>query len=124
MTTLFEQLGGQEAIDAVVDHFYNIMLKDDRVKHFFVNTDMARQRNHQKRFVAVALGGPNLYDGRAMREGHTHLVEKMGLNDSHFDATVQNLGRAMRDLNVTENLIVEVAAIVETTRYDVLNKQR
>jgi hemoglobin len=46
------------------------------------------------------------------------------LNDSHFDAKVENLGRAMRDLNVTENLIVEVAAIVETTRYDVLNKQR
>lgn len=122
MATLFEQLGRQDAIDAVVDHFYNIMLKDDRVKHFFVNTDMTRQRNHQKRFVALALGGPNLYDGRAMREGHNHLVEKMGLNDSHFDATVENLGRAMRDLNVPENLIAEVAAIVETTRNDVLNK--
>lgn len=122
MATIFEQLGGQDAIDAVVDHFYNIMLKDDRVKHFFANTEMTRQRTYQKRFVALALGGPNLYDGKAMREGHQHLVEKMGLNDSHFDATVENLGRAMRNLNVPENLTAEIIAIVETTRSDVLNK--
>ncbi|MDP3683438.1 MAG: group 1 truncated hemoglobin [Ignavibacteria bacterium] len=122
MATLYDRLGGQDAIDAVVDHFYNIMLKDDRVKHFFINTDMTRQRDHQKRFVAVALGGSNAYRGKAMCEGHTHLVEKMGLNDAHFDATVENLVRAMRNLKVPESLIVEVVAVVETTRNDALDK--
>jgi hemoglobin len=118
--TLYERIGGKDAVNAAVDRFYEIMLADERVKHFFVDTNMDKQRQHQKNFVSVALGGPNNYDGRDMREGHRHLVEKLGLNDSHFDATVENLVQALRELNVPEHLIAELGAVLETTRNDVL----
>src|SRR5690606_30914382 len=39
-TTLYEQLGGQEAIDAVVEEFYARVLADEKVKDLFKNTDM------------------------------------------------------------------------------------
>jgi hemoglobin len=118
--TLYERIGGKDAVNAAVDRFYEIMLADERVKHFFADTNMDKQRQHQKNFVSVALGGPNNYDGRDMREGHRHLVEKLGLNDSHFDATVENLVQALQELNVPENLIAELGAVLETTRNDVL----
>jgi len=57
MTTLYEKLGGAPAIDAAVDIFYDKVLADERIKHFFVNTDMAKQRQHQKNFLTYAFGG-------------------------------------------------------------------
>ncbi len=56
-----------------------------------------------------------------MRKGHAHLL-KMGLDDSHFDAVVENLGATLNELNVPEELISEVVAICETTRNDVLGR--
>ena len=120
--TLFERLGGKEAISAVVDRFYDIMLADERVKHFFVETNMDKQRLHQKNFVTMATGGDSEYSGKDMREAHKHLVEKMGLSDVHFDATVENLVQALHEFNVPENLIAELGTTLETTRKDVLNR--
>ena len=51
-----------------------------------------------------------------MCEAHKTLVEEQGLNDSHFDAVLENLGAAMAELGVPG------ALIAETTRADILNK--
>ena len=51
--TLLERLGGKEALGAVVDKFYDIMLADPIVAHFFKNTDMTKQRHQQKAFLTM-----------------------------------------------------------------------
>ena len=56
-TTLYDKLGGEAAITAVVDYFYELVLADDTVNHFFNNTDMEKQRKHQAKFFSFALGG-------------------------------------------------------------------
>jgi len=122
MTTLFEQLGGDGAVDAAVDKFYDKVLADDRIKHFFVNTDMNKQRQHQKRFLTYAFGGSPDYPGRSMRAAHQKLVDEHGLNDSHFDAVVENLASTLTELGVGADLIGEVAKIAESIRDDVLNR--
>lgn len=43
MATLFEKIGGKPAMDAAVPLFYKKVLADDRVKHFFKNTNMDHQ---------------------------------------------------------------------------------
>ena len=43
MTTLFDQIGGEAAVDAAVDLFYKKVLADDRIKHFFEGVDMEKQ---------------------------------------------------------------------------------
>ena len=121
MSTLFEKLGGQEAVNAAVDIFYRKMLSDDRVNHFFDNTDMDGQIAKQKSFLTMAFGGPNNYTGKNMREGHKHLVEK-GLNDTHVDITIEHLGDTLKELGVSDDHINEVAAIANSVRDDVLNK--
>lgn len=45
--TLYDRLGGRDAIAAVVDRFYDRMLADETVAHFFEDVDMQRQRAHQ-----------------------------------------------------------------------------
>lgn len=118
---LYERLGGEAAVNAAVDIFYGKVLADNRIKHFFANTDMTRQATKQKSFLTMAFGGPQTYSGENMRKGHAHLVAQ-GLNDSHFDAVVELLGKTLGELNVPQTLIAEVAAIAETTRNDVLCK--
>lgn len=76
MNRLYERLGGAEAVDAAVDLFYNKVLADDRIKHFFDGVDMKSQAGHQKAFLTSAFGGSPNYSGKNMRDGHKHFVEK------------------------------------------------
>jgi len=118
---LYEKIGGDAAVNAAVDIFYRKVLADDRINQFFEGVDMERQAAKQKAFLTVAFGGPNNYTGKDMRDGHAHLV-KNGLNDSHFDAVMENLGATLKELNVPDDLIAEAAAIAESTRNDVLGR--
>lgn len=121
MSSLYEKIGGEGAVNAAVDIFYRKVLKDDRIKHFFADVDMAKQASKQKAFLTMAFGGPHNYSGADMRKAHAHLV-KIGLNDSHFDAVMENLGATLKELNVPAELIGQAAAIAESTRKDVLGK--
>ena len=121
MENLFENIGGRKAVQAAVDIFYEKVLRDERIQHFFEGVDMEKQRGKQLAFLTVAFGGPNNYTGKSMREAHAHLV-RMGLKDTHFDAVVENLASTLKELAVPELLIVKVAEIAETTRNDVLGR--
>jgi hemoglobin len=121
MSSLFERIGGKDAVNAAVDVFYQKVLADDRINRFFEGIDMNAQRRKQIMFLTFAFGGPNNYDGKNMRDAHAKLVEH-GLNDDHFNAVVENLGATLKELGVSDDLIAEAAAIAETTRNDVLGK--
>ena len=121
MSTLFEQIGGRDAVNAAVDAFYGHVLDDDRIKHFFESADMDRQKNKQRAFLTFAFGGPNNYSGKNMRDGHAHLVAQ-GLNDDHFDAVAEDLAKALADLDVSEELIAQVLTIAGSTREDILGR--
>lgn len=122
MHSLFERIGGAVAVDAAVDLFYQKVVADPRIKHFFDGVDMKRQSRHQKRFLTYAFGGMPNYKGRSLRIAHQRLVDELNLTDEHFDAVVENLGATLHELGVAESLIAEVAAIAESVRNDVLNR--
>lgn len=121
MTTLYERLGGADAVNAAVDIFYRKMLSDDRVNYFFDTTDMDRQIAKQKSFLTMVFGGPNNYTGKDMREGHKHLISR-GLDDSHVDIVIEHLGSTLAELGAAPEDIAEVAAIANSVRDDVLNR--
>ena len=122
MSSLYERIGGEAAVDAAVDKFYEKVLADERIKHFFGGVDMVRQRGHQKLFLTYAFGGIDSYPGRTMREAHQLLVDEKGLSDEHFDAVLDNFASTLKELGVADELISEAAAIAESTRTDVLNR--
>lgn len=118
MSSLYERLGGEGAVDAAVDIFYRKVLADERISHFFDTVDMDRQRAKQKAFLTYAFGGPNSYSGKDMRAAHA----KMNLTEVHFDAVMENLGATLQELNVPAEMIGEAAAIALSVKNDVLNK--
>lgn len=70
MTTLFDQIGGEAAVDAAVDIFYKKMMADDVVTPFFKNTDMDSQTRKQKLFLTTVLNGTSKGALSYMRRVH------------------------------------------------------
>ncbi|MBM7424587.1 group I truncated hemoglobin [Spongiibacter marinus] len=118
MTTLYERIGGEAAVDKAVDIFYEKVLADERINSFFENIDMFAQARKQKAFLTMVFGGPNDYTGEDMRNAHAG----MGLNDEHFNAVVEDLAATLSELGVGDSDIQEVANIAESVRDDVLNR--
>lgn len=118
MQTFYEKYGGEETIAKVVDYFYELVLADDTVNHFFRHTDMEKQRRHQTKFISYALGGPNQYTGQSMAKAH----EGMNLQPVHFDAIVKHLHDALAHFGVEKSDIDAALAKVASLRDDVLYK--
>ena len=116
-STLFTRIGGMDAVNAAVDIFYNKVVQDNRVNHFFRHIDMEKQAGKLKAFLAYAFGAPLPYSGKALREAHQH----MHLTESHFNAVAEQLVSTLTELNVPQAMINEVVTVVLTTKNDVLN---
>lgn len=123
-TTLYDRLGGAAAVDLAVEKFYQKVLADERVRHFFAHIDMQKQKQHQKDFMTYAFGGAEHWNGRPMRSAHRQAVSEMGLTDIHFDAIAENLVATLVEMEVPQALIDEVVQIVGSVshRNDVLNR--
>ena len=119
--SLYNQIGGAEAVDAAVDLFYEKVLADATINGFFASVDMNRQRAQQKAFLTMVFGGPCAYDGKDLRSAHAPLVEK-GLGDLHFDAVAKHLQATLDQLDVPEDLKVQVMTIAGSVREDVLGR--
>jgi len=119
--SLYERLGGAAAVEAAVDVFYEKVVADPLLKHFFDGMDMQRQRQMQRAFLSVAFGGPNRYSGRGMREAHARPL-KMGMGDREFDAVLGHLGATLQQLGVPAELIGAAAKVAESVRGDVLGR--
>lgn len=121
MSTLYEKIGGEPAVDAATKLFYDKVLADARIKHFFNDLDMDEQIEKQKLFLTMAFGGPNTYSGKNMRAAHSHLLSR-GLDDEHVDAVIELLGGTLAELGVPTDLISQVAEIAESVREPILGR--
>jgi hemoglobin len=117
--TLYQQLGGEQAITATVGMFYDKIMADAALAPFFAELDMDRQIDKQIAFMTMAFGGPHHYDGRSLRDAHAGLVAR-GLGPEHFVRVAGHLHDTLVALDVPPALIDQVMGIVGSTRSEVL----
>lgn len=118
--SLYEKLGGENAVDAAVSRFYEKVLADPLLAPMFDGVDMQRQARHQINFMTFAFGGPNHYSGRGLHAAHARLVREKGLTEIHFQHVAQHLQSTLEELRVAPELIQEVMTLVGSTKEDVL----
>lgn len=116
MSSIYQRIGGEDAIMAAVDVFYKQVLDDPVTAPFFDGIDMTAQASKQLAFMAHAFDGPGEYKGRDLRTAHAELL----LHDEHFDAVVGHLRDTLGELGVEENLIDEVMVVLEGTRNEIV----
>ena len=98
--SLFERLGGKEAITAVVDEFAGRVLADVRINKKFAQTDPVRLKAELVDQICLASGGPCQYTGRDMKTTH----KSMGVTEGEFGALVEDLVGALNKFNVFQIL--------------------
>ena len=118
VTTLYERIGGEPAVDKAVEMFYEKVIADERIAGYFDNLDMLAQANKQKKFLTMVFGGPSEYTGLDMRKAHIHL----GLGEEHFNAVVENLALTLQELGVSPEDVGEVAKIANSVKDEILNR--
>ena len=119
--SLYERLGADWAVMAVVPIFYARVLDDELLQPFFQNTDIQSQIRKMIAFVTVAFGGPSGYGGRDLEAAHGRSVS-MGLRDEHFDAFKGHLENSLKRLGADDATIEEAVTVMESHRETVLGR--
>lgn len=115
--SLYERLGGLEAITSAVELFYERVLADGELKPYFARTNMNWLRRRQAMFMAQAFGGPAEYRGRDMKAAH----EKVPIAPRHFAQVARHLNDTLKAMEVEEALIAEVMQKVGSLQGDIVN---
>jgi hemoglobin len=116
--SVYQEIGGREAVERVVDDFYEHVLADDRLVEYFEGTDMADLRAHQVQFISAVTGGPVEYSGAEMREAHADL----DIGQHEFDLVVGYLERALRENGVPDEQVAAIRSKVRSLEDPVLNR--
>lgn len=110
--SIYDSIGGAGAVRAAVDDFYARVLADPRLAPFFTGTDLNRLKAHQRAFIAAAIGGPEIFEGRDMAAAHAGL----GIADADFDAVAGHLADTLAGLGVPEETIGQIGGALAPLR--------
>jgi hemoglobin len=119
--TLYERLGGYDAISKVVNDFEDRLFVDPKVGKYFVGmgTD-TRQLFKQKttNLVCNVTGGPCKVISRSAKTTHAGL----GITNAEFDIVVGHLSEALDKYKVPAAEHKELLDIVATLRKDIVER--
>ena len=114
--SLYERLGGKDAITAVVDDFVARCAGDNRINGKFARTDIARLKANLVDQVYAAAGGPCTYTGRDMRTTH----DGMAVTGGEFEALVGDLVATLDKFGVGEAEKAELLGVLAPMRSDIV----
>ncbi|OBG36888.1 group 1 truncated hemoglobin [Mycobacterium sp. E3198] len=106
--TIYERIGGHEALEAVVADFYVRVLADDHLSGFFTGTNMNRLKGKQVEFFAAALGGPEPYTGAPMKQVH----QGRGITMHHFSLVAGHLADALAAAGVPSATVTDILSAI------------
>jgi hemoglobin len=119
-STLFDRLGGRDAVADVVDAFYDRVLNDDRVLHHFEESDTSALHAHQVQFISAVTGGPVEYTGEEMDDAHSG----MDITHEEFDIVAEHLDSALAENQVSDDDRAQVLTAVEALRPKIVEVPR
>lgn len=119
--SLYERVGGYDALAAVVDDFIVRLVTDKQFEKFFAgasNDSKKRIRQHILDQFCAATGGPCVYMGREMKTAHAGL----GITNAEWDAAAKHLAASLDKFKVPEKEKGEILAFVTSLKKDIVEK--
>jgi hemoglobin len=114
--SLYERLGGVDAITAVARAFDDRAGKDDRINQKFARTNLERLTKEFVEQLCQDSGGPCSYTGLSMKESHTN----MGVTNGEFDAFMEDLVAVLDDFKVGKAEQDELLNLLRPMREDIV----
>jgi len=116
---LYDLIGGRSTIEAATKLFYDKILQDDSLRHFFEGVDVAHVRSRQAMLISMLLGG-RVYTGKDIRDAHARSRDQ-GLNGAHFDLFLRHFRAALEEVGVMPENAEKVVKRLESKRGSVLD---
>ena len=112
MGALFNEIGDAATLRTAVNLLYQRVLADPELAPWFAGVDVPRLRAHQLAFLAGAMGGPDLFNGRDLATAHAGLA----ITGEAFDALIGHLATALRDLGSSPAAVDRLVRRLEAWR--------
>jgi len=102
--SLYEKIGGHDALEVVVEDFYCRVLDDDHLAGFYAGSNMKCVKARQVEFLSAVLGGPGPYSGTPMRQVH----EGRGITMHHFAMVASHLADSLCAAGLHPDTITDI----------------
>jgi hemoglobin len=116
--SLYDRLGGEKALTAVVDDFVANVAADTQINHYFAKTDIPAFKKNLTDQLCAATGGGCTYAGKDMKTAHAG----MGINNADWDALVGDLGKSLNKLKVKKADQKALVALLAPLKKDIVEK--
>lgn len=117
MSTLYENIGGERALQKAVREFYAEVLADPKLTGYFDGVDVARLRRSQVAIFASALGARS---SRSLRRSGDHIGR--GIDPAEFDLVLCHLADALRAAGVPDELMTDVLLTIAPLARDLVGQ--
>ena len=117
-STLFDEIGGAEVVNAVVDNFYQRVINDEQLGKFFANASVDRIKSMQHQLFGVALGAPLTYEGRPLNEVHRGL----GITRDDLSVYINHLLDTLEEMNIGKDKANQFVSRIATYADEVLGE--
>jgi hemoglobin len=114
--SLFDRLGGLDAITAVARAFEDRVGTDDRINQKFARTDLDRLTKEFVDQLCETTGGPCTYTGRDMKQTHTD----MGVTAGEFDAFIEDFVATLDNFKVGKAEQNELLSLLNPFRGEIV----
>ena len=115
-STLYERLGGEEGLSAIVRDVIANHQSNPTIKTRFQDTDTKELHRLVVEFFGMGSGGPQKYTGKDMRAAH----RGMNINDGEFMAVIDDVMNALEKNGIGTETKNEVLGILYSLRGDVV----
>ena len=116
--TLYDDLGGQAGVAAIVSDTIDAAAADPRTANKFDNIALPRLKERISEQICTLTGGPCNFKGISMKGSHAYLQ----LHDSHFNALVEDMEAAMDKQHINTFTQNRLLAILAPMRRDIVTK--
>jgi hemoglobin len=117
--SLYDRLGKQDAITAVVDDFVANVAADTRINAAFANADIPHLKKMLVEQICAATGGPCKYTGKDMKTAH----QGMNIKGPDFDALVEDLKKSLDKFKVPAKEQGELLGALAPMKGDIVTAQ-
>ncbi|MBL6935257.1 MAG: group 1 truncated hemoglobin [Alphaproteobacteria bacterium] len=117
--TLYERLGGYDAITAVANDILPRLQGDDLLGRFWQNRGedgIAREKQLLIDFLSSSAGGPLYYTGRDMKISH----QGMGISENDWSRFIGHIEASLDSFNLPPQERGEVLAFIDSTKADIV----
>lgn len=113
--SLYQRLGGKDAVVSLVDNFIDNVVADKRINTHFRATGTLRLKQEWLQLICAASAGPCIYTEKDIG---TSLISNQNYSEQDFSVLLKNMRQTLSNTNLPVREKNEVLGIMVTLKYD------